>query len=217
MRIKITIIVVVSISIILFCVSKVGDKYKDGVLYNQSELRGYEEKENQSSYKLINRSKAIKIAKHILRDVLDIDMKDGKPTMYVDIYINDDKDETYNWNIWWSKENFLGNYSVELNSVTGEILNIYVNDDFPIKNNQISSELTRDKILSIIKPFTNELEINLNNYTLKISSIVDYNIKGIKTPYKYCLFENNDERFAIMIDSRAEKITMYTKNPSQEV
>ncbi|MEG0855324.1 MAG: hypothetical protein RSG52_02475 [Terrisporobacter sp.] len=220
MKTKIIILVLMSIGIFLFSVYKVEYPYKEGVLYSQNQLSRYNEKqyENKNNNNLVNRNEAIKIATYILRDILDIDMTAGNPAMYVDIYRNVEKEETYNWNIWWTRNDYSGSYGVEINSSTGEILNIYINDIMPVKNTNISTELTNEEILTIIKPLTDQLEINLDGYDLKISSRVDYNIKGVKTPYKYCLFKNkNKEEFSIMIDSRAEAISRYKKNPTEEV
>ena len=214
MKTKIIIILLLfSIGVILFFGFQVEYPYKEGILYSQNQLKGYNEKEfiNNNKNNLINRNEAIKIAKDILENVLDVDLKKGKPTMYVEIYKSTLIDETYDWNIWWSREDYSGNYGVELNSSTGEILNIYINEEMVSKNTEISSELTKGKILNIVKPLTDKLEINLNDYDVNINSIVDYNIKGKKTPYKECLFQSGKKKFRITIDSRAEKITNYTK------
>lgn len=210
---KMMIILLISIGIIIVLVSNINCPYKENILYSQSQLNGYNEKLTVNN-NLINRSEAIEIATNLLSDTLGVDLSEGNPQMFVDVYRDTKFNDVYDWNILWSKEGYSGSYGVEIKSDNGEILNVYLNIDMPAKNTNISSELSRDDLLDIIKPFAEELKIDLNSYDLNIKSVVEYNPVGIKTPYKYCTFTNGIEKFRIKIDSRAEAIVSYTKNAS---
>ena len=210
---KMMIILLISIGIIIVLVSNINCPYKENILYSQSQLNGYNEKVMVNN-NLINRSEAIEIATNLLSDTLGVDLSEGNPQMFVDVYRDTKFNDVYDWNILWSKEGYSGSYGVEIKSDNGEILNVYLNIDMPVKNTNISSELSRDDLLDIIKPFADKLKIDLNSYNLNIKSVVEYNPVGIKTPYKYCTFTNGIEKFRIKIDSRAEAIVSYTKNAS---
>ena len=210
---KMMIILLISIGIIIVLVSNINCPYKENILYSQSQLNGYNEKVMVNN-NLINRSEAIEIATNLLSDTLGVDLSEGNPQMFVDVYRDTKFNDVYDWNILWSKEGYSGSYGVEIKSDNGEILNVYLNIDMPVKNTNISSELTKDDLLDIIKPFADKLKIDLNSYNLNIKSVVEYNPVGIKTPYKYCTFTNGIEKFRIKIDSRAEAIVSYTKNAS---
>lgn len=210
---KMMIILLISIGIIIVLVSNINCPYKENILYSQSQLNGYNEKLTVNN-NLINRSEAIEIATNLLSDTLGVDLSEGNPQMFVDVYRDTKFNDVYDWNILWSKEGYSGSYGVEIKSDNGEILNVYLNIDMPVKNTNISSELTKDDLLDIIKPFADKLKIDLNSYNLNIKSVVEYNPVGIKTPYKYCTFTNGIEKFRIKIDSRAEAIVSYTKNAS---
>lgn len=210
---KMMIILLISIGIIIVLVSNINCPYKENILYSQSQLNGYNEKVMVNN-NLINRSEAIEIATNLLSNTLGVDLSEGNPQMFVDVYRDTKFNDVYDWNILWSKEGYSGSYGVEIKSDNGEILNVYLNIDMPVKNTNISSELTKDDLLDIIKPFADKLKIDLNSYNLNIKSVVEYNPVGIKTPYKYCTFTNGSEKFRIIIDSRAEAIVSYTKNAS---
>ena len=210
---KMMIILLISIGIIIVLVSNINCPYKENILYSQSQLNGYNEKVMVNN-NLINRSEAIEIATNLLSNTLGVDLSEGNPQMFVDVYRDTKFNDVYDWNILWSKEGYSGSYGVEIKSDNGEILNVYLNIDMPVKNTNISSELTKDDLLDIIKPFAEELKIDLNSYDLNIKSVVKYNTVGIKTPYKYCTFTNGSDKFRIIIDSRAEAIVSYTKNAS---
>ena len=210
---KMMIILLISIGIIIILVSNINCPYKENILYSQSQLNGYNEKVMVNN-NLINRSEAIEIATNLLSNTLGVDLSEGNPQMFVDVYRDTKFNDVYDWNILWSKEGYSGSYGVEIKSDNGEILNVYLNIDMPVKNTNISSELTKDDLLDIIKPFADKLKIDLNSYNLNIKSVVEYNPVGIKTPYKYCTFTNGSDKFRIIIDSRAEAIVSYTKNAS---
>ena len=208
-----TILSLILLSFILVLVVKANYPYKENVLYTEDQLSGYEEQQYDTD-NMINRNQAIEIATYILSDVLNVDMTKGNPQKYVEVYRDPKENDTYNWNIWWSRDYNLGNYGIEINSITGEILHIYINEKRPTVNTNISNELTKQQILDIIKPLTDKLEINLAEYSLKVRSKVEYDITGVKTPYKYCTFKNKkNDKFRIVIDAKSETIVSYMKNP----
>lgn len=207
------------IGIFIFLVSKVGYSYKEGKLYSQNDLPEYNEIKVENS-NLVNRNKAIEIATYTLNNVLHVDTDDNNSAMYVNIYKENDEKGTYTWNVWWSEDNSMGNYGVMINSHTGEISRIFVNDVFPEENNQtatqtsgqVFSTITEEKIKNIIKPLANYLKIKLDDYNMTVKSMSEYNVMGIKVPYRYCVFENDkNKKFSITIDVKADKIVEYKK------
>lgn len=198
---------------ILFITFKFQHSYKVGILYNQNDLSGYNEKQLENS-NLITRNKAVEIATHIVKDIIGVDITDGNPIMNVNIYKNNDENGTYNWNVWWVKENSIEKYGVVVNAHTGEILNVYVTYIFEEENISEIYKLTKEEIIDIIKPFTDYVKINLDDYNMEILEINDYKINKIKSSYQYCLFINkkNNEAFLIKIDLKSKKIISYEKS-----
>lgn len=211
-KLTFTIMIILAITI-LFIIFKIQYTYKVGILYSQNDLPGYNEKQLENS-DLITRNKAIEISTHIIKDIIGVDMTDGNPTMNVNIYKNNYENGTYNWNVWWVKENSIEKYGVVINANTGEISNVFVNYDFKEENTEGIPNLSQEEIIDIIKPFTNYIKVNLDNYNMEILDINYYYINGIKIPYQHCLFSNekNNDIFFIKLDLKSKKIIDYEKN-----
>ena len=210
MKGKVFVLLSLCFAFIIYIISINVGPYKENILYYQSQLPNYKENDSESD-NLITRNRAIEMAQYILKDILKVDIADGNPQMVVDVYRSSTNKDSYNWSIWWSRDDYYGNYGVEIDASKGEIISVYVNKPMEAKNSNISSEIKKERIIEISKKLTDELNIDLNDYELYVESKADYNFEGVKTPFKYCYFENESKKqgFRIIIDSRAEAIVDY--------
>lgn len=74
----------------------------------------------------ITRSRAVSLATYIVKDIIGIDITDGHPTMNVYLYKSVEEEGTYNWNIWWNKDNSIEKYGTIINANSEDILKVYV-------------------------------------------------------------------------------------------
>ena len=112
----------------------------------------------------------------------DLDRDDSK--IYVNLYKNDSNSESYYWNISWSRPSL--SCGVEINTINREINDIYVNKyiDKDINNNpDISTNLTKNEILEIVRDLVTALGFDLDSYNLSVSDVNNYNYN-----YKVCTF-----------------------------
>ena len=143
-----------------------------------------------------------------------MDRDDSK--IYVNLYKNDSNSESYYWNISWSRPSL--SCGVEINTINREINDIYVNKyiDKDINNNpDISTNLTKNEILEIVRDLVTALGFDLDSYNLSVSDVNNYNYN-----YKVCTFtKKNDpnDKFVIDIYSQNKFITRYRRNPSKEI
>lgn len=203
--------------IVIFFVGNIKYSYKENKLYNQNDIHDYNDTKDEGT-SLINRNEAVKIATYILKDTLKVNMDSKNSQIYINIYKGGINNEDYNWNISWYKNNSSDNYGVEINSNTGEINDIYINQavNYKDKNNILSDE----EIISLVNKLTDALGLNLNDYNLSTKSIKDYNINRVQTDYKVCTFVNKtdpSDKFVITIDCKGKFITNYRRNPNKEV
>lgn len=217
MKNKLLLLVIFILLIVIILVSNTRYPYKENELYNQNDISGYTEEKDESS-NLINRNEAVKIATYILKNVLNINLDSKNSQIYINLYRIGFNNNDYNWNISWTKNDMSGNYSVEINSSTGEINDISINQltDYQDEDSNLSSE----DILLLISKLTSALDFNLNDYKLSIKDIIDYNFKYVETDYKVCTFTNKNnpnDIFVIKIDSKGKFITNYRRNPNKEV
>ena len=93
-------------------------------------------------------------------------------------------------------------------------VNKYINED--INNNpDISTNLTKNEILEIVRDLVTALGFDLDSYNLSVSDVNNYNYN-----YKVCTFtKKNDpnDKFVIDIYSKNKFITRYRRNPSKEI
>lgn len=217
MKNKLLLLVLFISSIVIFLLINIKYPYKENELYNQNDILGYSEKKDESS-NLINRNEAIKIATYILKNVLDIDINSKNSQVYINIYIGGINNDDYNWNISWSKNDLSGNYGIEINSNTGEINEIYINQI--VNNEDAGNGLSDEEIISLVDELTNTLGFDLSNYSLSTKNIKNYNVNGVKTNYRVCTFINKNDyndKFIIIIDCNGKFITNYRRNPDKEV
>lgn len=203
--------------IVIFLVDNIKYSYKENKLYNQNDIRGYNDTKDEGS-NLINRNEAVKIATYILKDTLKVNIDNQNSQIYINIYKGGINNEDYNWNISWYKNNSSNNYGVEINSNTGEINDIYINQavNYKDKNNILSDE----EIIFLVNKLTDALGLNLNDYNLSTKNIKDYNINRVQTDYKVCTFVNKvdpNDKFVITIDCKGKFITNYRRNSNKEV
>lgn len=216
MKNKLLLLTLIIISV--FLLGNIKYIYKENTLYKQSDILDYSENRYESS-NLISRNKAIKMATYIISDVLNIDIDSENSQIYINIYRGGSNSGDYNWNINWTKNDFSGNYSVDINSNTGEINDIYVTENINYKL-ETSDELSNKEIVSLVSDFTSALGFDLDEYNLNVKTTKDNNFNNIKTKYKICTFtkkNQSNDRFVITIDCRGEKITQYIRNPIKEV
>lgn len=216
MKNKLLLLTLIIISV--FLLGNIKYIYKENTLYKQSDILDYSENRYESS-NLISRNKAIKMATYIISDVLNIDIDSENSQIYINIYRGGSNSGDYNWNINWTKNDFSGNYSVDINSNTGEINDIYVTENINYEL-ETSDELSNKEIVSLVSDFTSALGFDLDDYNLNIKTTKDNNFNNIKTKYKICTFtkkNQSNDRFVITIDCRGEKITQYIRNPIKEV
>lgn len=216
MKNKLLLLTLIIISV--FLLGNIKYIYKENTLYKQSDILDYSENRYESS-NLISRNKAIKMATYIISDVLNIDIDSENSQIYINIYRGGSNSGDYNWNINWTKNDFSGNYSVDINSNTGEINDIYVTENINYEL-ETSDELSNKEIVSLVSDLTSALGFDLDDYNLNIKTTKDNNFNNIKTKYKICTFtkkNQSNDRFVITIDCRGEKITQYIRNPIKEV
>lgn len=216
MKNKLLLLTLIIISV--FLLGNIKYIYKENTLYKQSDILDYSENRYESS-NLISRNKAIKMATYIISDVLNIDIDSENSQIYINIYRDGSNSGDYNWNINWTKNDFSGNYSVDINSNTGEINDIYVTENINYEL-ETSDELSNKEIVSLVSDFTSALGFDLDEYNLNVKTTKDNNFNNIKTKYKICTFtkkNQSNDRFVITIDCRGEKITQYIRNPIKEV
>lgn len=200
--------------IIIFLVFNIKYPYKENEIYNQNDIPGYSENKDGSS-NLISRNEAIKIATHILKDVLDVNLDREKFQIYVNVYKGGINNDDYNWNISWYRNDLNENYGVEINSNTGVINYIYINK---VTNyNDKIDLLGEEEIKGLVDNLTGALNLDLNAYNMSMKSISDYNINRGKTVYKVCTFINktdSSDKFVISIDCKGKFINSYRRKPS---
>lgn len=216
MKNKLLLLTLIIISV--FLLGNIKYIYKENTLYKQSDILDYSENRYESS-NLISRNKAIKMATYIISDVLNIDIDSENSQIYINIYRGGSNSGDYNWNINWTKNDFSGNYSVDINSNTGEINDIYVTENINYEL-ETSDELSNKEIVSLVSDFTSALGFDLDEYNLNVKTTKDNNFNNIKTKYKICTFtkkNQSNDKFVITIDCRGEKITQYIRNPIKEV
>lgn len=216
MKNKLLLLTLIIISV--FLLGNIKYIYKENTLYKQSDILDYSENRYESS-NLISRNKAIKMATYIISDVLNIDIDSENSQIYINIYRDGSNSGDYNWNINWTKNDFSGNYSVDINSNTGEINDIYVTENINYKL-ETSDELSNKEIVSLVSDLTSALGFDLDDYNLNIKTTKDNKFNNIKTKYKICTFtkkNQSNDRFVITIDCRGGKITQYIRNPIKEV
>ena len=215
MKIKIIFVVLALLFSTLFLFFNIDYPYRENVLYSQRDVKNYNENQVGSS-NLINRNEAIKIAKYYIEDILGNDLDSDDSKIYVNLYKNDSNSESYYWNISWSRPNL--SCGVEINTINREINDIYVNKyiDKDINNNpDISTNLTKNEILEIVRDLVTALGFDLDSYNLSVSDVNNYN-----SNYKVCTFtKKNDpsDKFVIDIYSKNKFITRYRRNPSKEI
>ena len=215
MKIKIIVVVLALLLGTIYLFLNIDYPYTENVLYSEKDVKNYNENQSGSS-NLINRNEAIKIAKYYIEDILgnDLDRDDSK--IYVNLYKNDSNSESYYWNISWSRPSL--SCGVEINTINREINDIYVNKyiDKDINNNpDISTNLTKNEILEIVRDLVTALGFDLDSYNLSVSDVNNYNYN-----YKVCTFtKKNDpsDKFVIDIYSKNKFITRYRRNPSKEI
>ena len=215
MKIKIIVVVLALLLGTIYLFLNIDYPYTENVLYSEKDVKNYNENQSGSS-NLINRNEAIKIAKYYIEDILGNDLDSDDSKIYVNLYKNDSNSESYYWNISWSRPSL--SCGVEINTINREINDIYVNKyiDKDINNNpDISTNLTKNEILEIVRDLVTALGFDLDSYNLSVSDVNNYNYN-----YKVCTFtKKNDpnDKFVIDIYSKNKFITRYRRNPSKEI
>ena len=215
MKIKIIVVVLALLLGTIYLFLNIDYPYTENVLYSEKDVKNYNENQSGSS-NLINRNEAIKIAKYYIEDILGNDLDSDDSKIYVNLYKNDSNSESYYWNISWSRPSL--SCGVEINTINREINDIYVNKyiDKDINNNpDISTNLTKNEILEIVRDLVTALGFDLDSYNLSVSDVNNYNYN-----YKVCTFtKKNDknDKFVIDIYSKEKFITRYRRNPHKEI
>lgn len=207
MKRKVLILMIFVFIIILVIMSKVKYSFKEDLLYSQSDLSNYDGNQNENN-KLVSRQQAINIAVKTFRYGLNIDLTASDMNQYVSLYKNFAEQSSYIWQIGWNKKDLSKTYTCSIDSVSGNILSIYITPRENKSNDINPIDLDDKEVLLITKKLTNELGIDLDQYNMERN----YNKNGELQRNKDFKFINkHDENniFKISIDSISKSIATY--------
>ncbi|MBO3444862.1 hypothetical protein [Clostridium sp. CCUG 7971] len=207
MKRKVLILMIFVFIIILVFMSKVKYSFKEDLLYSQSDLSNYDGNQNENN-KLVSRQQAINIAVKTFKYGLNIDLTASDMNQYVSLYKNFAEQSSYIWQIGWNKKDLSKTYTCSIDSVSGNILSIYITPRENKSNDIYPIDLDDKEVLLITKKLTNELGIDLDQYNMERN----YNKNGELQRNKDFKFINkHDENniFKISIDSINKSIATY--------
>ncbi|MGX4599980.1 hypothetical protein [Faecalimicrobium sp. JNUCC 81] len=207
MKRKVLILMIFVFIIILVFMSKVKYSFKEDLLYSQSDLSNYDGNQNENN-KLVSRQQAINIAVKTFKYGLNIDLTASDMNQYVSLYKNFTEQSSYIWQIGWNKKDLSKTYTCSIDSVSGNILSIYITPRENKSNDIYPIDLDDKEVLLITKKLTNELGIDLDQYNMERN----YNKNGELQRNKNFKFINkHDENniFKISIDSISKSIATY--------
>lgn len=205
-------ILTVFLSITIFIIQfNEKNSFKEDLLYNQNDLSNYYKTQSKNS-NLVTRQKAIGIAKEVFKEGLGINLPTSTMDQYISLFKSSKENNRYKWNMSWNSKDFFKSYVCRIDSVTGKISAIYVSINADKNQSAKEVELDDKEALSIIKPLTNKLGVNLDNYDFKSEYTKKINI--LQKEFIFTSKNDKNNTFLINIDCMTKSILVYEDNKS---